>query len=75
MRKPKVKEVACEPLKITPCCRKKSYPSFEEADAARKRTMSKNYRNESRRGHMHAYYCTSCDGWHVGHVKPAWKKK
>lgn len=53
-----------------PICRKRRYDTREEAEAAAKRTTTKNYRVQSQRGYMHEYFCTDCEGWHTGHVKP-----
>jgi hypothetical protein len=66
----RVKAIECEPLKLSAGCRKKRHATRDEADLARQKTHNKNRRRRSRRGRLNVYFCTSCDGWHVGHYRP-----
>lgn len=74
-RKRRFPEVVPEPLKIEPRCHKRRYASREEAEFARRGVYRANARNKSRRGLLNVYFCTTCDGWHVGHDRPWLKGK
>ena len=61
------KTVECEPLKVAPRCVKHIYATHAQACRARHGLIQFNKRNRSRRGTLEIYFCTSCEGWHIGH--------
>jgi hypothetical protein len=58
---------ATEPIerfRLRSCAHKRSYRSRRIAKAIARATQ----RSAPERGHVHAYYCSFCDRWHVGHT-------
>ena len=64
------KTVEAEPLRMTPLCSKKRYAQHADAMRARHALYKVNQRQQRQRGLLDIFFCTSCDGWHIGHHKP-----
>lgn len=64
------KQVEPEPLRVTVHCPKHRYESREAAEEARRIVNRVNQQRKRGRGRLNVYFCTTCDGWHVGHHRP-----
>lgn len=49
-------------------CGKITYPDRVQAQVALAGHLSK--QRQRRRGRMGMYFCSECDGWHLGHRRP-----
>lgn len=63
-------QIECEPLKIIPGCRKVRYETHGAASYVRRVLYKKSRKEKKNGGLLNVYFCTTCDGWHVGHDKP-----
>lgn len=57
-----------EYVRLRRCASKKRYETRKDGERARMRSM------RAYNEHMEAYYCSECDGWHVGHAQPLIRK-